>query len=579
MSLNHHFLNPNPQPQLDSKWNFGDSRIVGGEIAPEGRYPYTVSLIDTILDEHGCGGTLIAPDIILSAAHCSSYHDMAEIGRHDRSDPEDDYESFGILEEIIHPLYYNLSFGPDVPYDAMVIVLDGESSVEPVRINRDPSYPIDTSILTALGWGITDEYDFESSPVLREVSLNYVNNTICSEASSDYVWYDSYEGLITDDMMCAAAGGGGKDSCYGDSGGPLIVKGSDSQSDLQVGIVSWGYGCGDEDFPGVYSRVSYSAEWIDYIVCNNSKNPPSDFDCETASNFTPPTRPPVEQPTLPPVPAPLSPEDTINATITIEMDSYPTDIGWKVERLGRQVEEVVQVSPGFYKDPHATVEHTIPLHMGEVYSFSIIDILGDGVYGEGYSVVLSTGDDSSTAIEADGNFGYGSTHYFLASLESSVSGTPTTLQDGWHLLALELEFGSYPESVGYALVSYSGASSEARRSGLDSPYIAATKSPPFYHSSLANEVITEYILVPAVDADFTFILTDPEGGSFKLWNGPVEDNALLIDGSGNGDYPFRLTISSSQTTARGDSSSGPSMNKEVIPYVAALSSILLLGAM
>jgi secreted trypsin-like serine protease len=92
--------------------------------------------------------------------------------------------------------------------------------------------------------------------------------------------------MITDNMMCAADIA--KDSCQADSGGPLVIQGSngDGTDDVLVGVVSSGtYGCGLLDFPGVYSRISHSYAWINNVVCSQSSNPPPNFVCEGISNM------------------------------------------------------------------------------------------------------------------------------------------------------------------------------------------------------------------------------------------------------------------------------------------------------
>jgi trypsin len=231
----------------------------------------------TSLGSHGCGGSLIAPDIVLSAAHCANNFASVQIQRHDRSDPTDQFETFSIIQEIVHPLYDE----DDYEYDKMLIILDGQSVAPPVAINRDPSVPAMGDEVLTMGWGLTDGEDNESlSPVLKQASLFVIGNEECEQSKSDVSWYDSYQGLITSDMLCATDKG--EDSCQGDSGGPLIITGSNG--DVQVGVVSWGYGCASPSFPGVYSRVSYDAEWIDSNVCLYSDNPPSDFSCETGND-------------------------------------------------------------------------------------------------------------------------------------------------------------------------------------------------------------------------------------------------------------------------------------------------------
>jgi trypsin len=226
---------------------------------------------------NGCGGSLIAPNIVLSAAHCANVFESVQIQRRDRSDPMDQFETFSIIQEIVHPLYDDNNLG----YDQMLVILDGESSATPVAINRDPSVPAAGDEVISMGWGLTEaNNDASASPVLKEVSLFVIDNDECEQSKSSGSWSsESYEGSISSDMLCATDEG--EDSCQGDSGGPLIIAGSNG--DVQVGVVSWGYGCASYGFPGVYSRVSFDAEWIDSNVCLYSDNPPSDFSCETGS--------------------------------------------------------------------------------------------------------------------------------------------------------------------------------------------------------------------------------------------------------------------------------------------------------
>ncbi|MBW3890958.1 trypsin-like serine protease, partial [Neisseria meningitidis] len=74
---------------------------------------------------------------------------------------------------------------------------------------------------------------------------------------------NSYPGMIEVTMFCAGYLEGGKDSCQGDSGGPVVCNG-----ELQ-GIVSWGYGCAEQNYPGVYTKVCVETEWLKQTMANN----------------------------------------------------------------------------------------------------------------------------------------------------------------------------------------------------------------------------------------------------------------------------------------------------------------------
>eukprot|EP00594_Rhizosolenia_setigera_P005918 CAMPEP_0178948684 /NCGR_PEP_ID=MMETSP0789-20121207/5615_1 /TAXON_ID=3005 /ORGANISM="Rhizosolenia setigera, Strain CCMP 1694" /LENGTH=170 /DNA_ID=CAMNT_0020629089 /DNA_START=351 /DNA_END=863 /DNA_ORIENTATION=+ len=142
----------------------------------------------------------------------------------------------------------------------MVLKLASNSTYSPVKYDdgsADTSSGVDVVVM---GWGTTTSGG-QSSDLLLEVELDAISNAECENEYG--------AGEITDDMLCASRAG--KDSCQGDSGGPLILKGTDSASDVQIGIVSWGYGCADPDYSGVYSRVSSNTEFIECVVNGGSE--------------------------------------------------------------------------------------------------------------------------------------------------------------------------------------------------------------------------------------------------------------------------------------------------------------------
>jgi len=280
------------------------------------RYPYLVSL-GLSRSDHSCGATLIAPDILLSAAHCNGSIRWATLGMYDRDDHNEDHHGDGgrqyvrIDETVTHPFYRWTSGNPDIDYDFLIIKLSSPADAtrfQPVRLNRNPSVPgYDNQRLTVAGWGATDADGLNLSDKLLDGTVGYVSPNTCNRADGIIEGtYYSYRGFLTNSMMCAWSED--VDACLGDSGGPLLLTSDDGDAaeDVQVGIVSFGVGCNSPDFPGLYSRISDQIGWIDEIVCSLSDDPPADFECGGGQRVkTPkPTRRPTRRPTPAPQPAP-----------------------------------------------------------------------------------------------------------------------------------------------------------------------------------------------------------------------------------------------------------------------------------
>jgi len=282
-----------------------DTRIIGGEEATAGEYPYVVSLSDRI--GHFCGGSLISPDTVLSAAHCRGGQYNITVGRHALD--SDDGETIAMESETSHPEYDPYTTNNDF----MLVFLEhpiSDQNLQFVKVNSDASSPGIGAPVWVMGWGDVAQPDdvFEAATVLMEVEVNVITNEEC-DASSGTIGDGeemNYNDQITDAMLCARDYG--EDACQGDSGGPLVMKGADG-SDTQVGVVSWGIGCAEPTFPGVYSRVSSAYDWIREQTCRKSSYPPADFDCDNlvlsptmAPSFSPPTTPwPTWVPTSSPV--------------------------------------------------------------------------------------------------------------------------------------------------------------------------------------------------------------------------------------------------------------------------------------
>jgi len=236
-----------------------NNKIVGGQEAIIGAYPWMVALVSSRNTNANsgqfCGGTLIRPDWVLTAAHCvvdstASRIDLV-LGRHNLSDSAVG-ERIAAKKIIVHNLYD----ASNQINDIALVQLETPSTQANVQLidanTEELSNP--GSEATVIGYGLMKEQAMSGPGKLYNVNVPVVTNDNCKIAYGD----DS----IIDSMICAGYPEGGKDSCQGDSGGPLVVFNSDKVAQL-TGIVSWGNGCARPKFYGVYTRVSAFTDWID----------------------------------------------------------------------------------------------------------------------------------------------------------------------------------------------------------------------------------------------------------------------------------------------------------------------------
>jgi Trypsin len=167
-------------------------------------------------------------------------------------------------------------------YDVMLIKLGEVVWQDPVVLNTDSNVPSTDQPLTVIGHGYLEEDgEIDSDQILQQVTVNYIPNC---DATYFYVHSNP-----TEPHLCAGVLEGGRDSCSGDSGGPLFFQNSWGQF-VQVGITSFGDGCARPNTPGVYTRVSAAMDFIKEIICAQSYFPP--YLCfETPAPTNAPTTP------------------------------------------------------------------------------------------------------------------------------------------------------------------------------------------------------------------------------------------------------------------------------------------------
>ncbi|PON27972.1 trypsin [Trichoderma gamsii] len=218
------------------------TEIVGGTTAAAGEFPYIVSLSSQ--GSHFCGGVLVNANTVVTAGHCSVDFSASQVKvRAGSLTWSSGGTQVGVSSITVNPSYTTRNGVPD--FDVAVWKLSSpiqtSSTIGYATLPASGSDPAAGTTLTTAGWGTTSENSNSLPSRLNKVSVPVISRSSCNS---------EYGNIISTNMFCAGLSQGGKDSCSGDSGGPIV----DSNGVLQ-GLVSWGQGCAEAGFAGVYTRL------------------------------------------------------------------------------------------------------------------------------------------------------------------------------------------------------------------------------------------------------------------------------------------------------------------------------------
>lgn len=258
-------------PPSCGKTSITESRILGGEISQDGAWPWIAALgyrtFENPETAWHCGGTIISDKYILTAAHCLKpkhpefiLHKV-KLGGNDLTNDSDGFE-ISIDTVIPHPNYTFTKSNNDIGLIKLKQPINFTRNVQPICLPKTSK--LQTGNLVGhnpfvIGWGVTNYGEgAKSLSKLMQAQIPVIDNYSCNNS------YSRHGRKITNEQICTYDEYNKKDACQGDSGGPLILH--DENYYYIIGVVSFGFKCGEPGYPGVYTRVTSYLNWISSVI-------------------------------------------------------------------------------------------------------------------------------------------------------------------------------------------------------------------------------------------------------------------------------------------------------------------------